>query len=79
MILTPTPGDLVQSGNSAGVWTIGEVVPRPSFGEIRAVANLHNRSGQTQIHVPLHELYVVTPLEARHGYQEVPTESEVFN
>lgn len=54
----PQPGDQVQVGNRSGLWRIGEIVSRhPSY----EVANLHRPTGETAIHIPLHEIHVVIP------------------
>lgn len=75
-IFEPMPGDQVQVGRSLAVWTVGEIVNRPY-----PVANLHDNLGHTLIGVPLSEIRVVIPYEARTGPkskpEEVPTESEV--
>lgn len=76
-LFTPEPGDHVQVGRSLARWTVGEIVNRPY-----PVANLHNGLGKTLVGVPLSELYVVMPYEARPEPKEAPiaapTEMEVL-
>ena len=56
-MIHPEPGDRVQVGNLKRLWTLSEVVRRHPRYE---VANLYDPiSGDTKIHVPLHELFVV--------------------
>jgi len=75
-IFTPSPGDRVQVGRSLVVWTVGEIVNRPY-----PVGNLYDNFGNTLIGVPVSEMFVVIPYEARTGPKEqpltAPTEQEI--
>lgn len=75
ILFTPEPGDRAQVGNATKVWTIGEIVNRPY-----PVANLYD-GADTRAGVPVSELLVTTPYEARSEPKErpleVPTEQEI--
>jgi hypothetical protein len=66
-IFTPMPGDRVQVGRSLAVWTVGEIVNRPY-----PVGNLYDNFGNTVIGIPVSEMFVVIPYEARTGPKEMP-------
>lgn len=54
----PEPGERVIIDKSSKVWTVGEVVERGEFVRY-LVANLHDRSGSTKVHIPVHEIQIV--------------------
>lgn len=70
-IFTPMPGDRVQVGRSLAVWTVGEIVNRPY-----PVGNLYDGVGNTLVGVPVSEMFVVIPYEARTGPKEQPLVAE---
>lgn len=72
-LFTPEPGDRVQVGNDLTPWTVGEIREKPYKH-----ANVYRREFgaiQTKTGVPLAELHVVVPYEARPEPKERPAEA----